>query len=73
MGDFIFNDETKDTGIFQIKLNDDGKMQYYFIPAKEENEYTQILYDNEKYRVIQNMNSWSHNANINKDGEITEK
>lgn len=73
LGDFIFNDETKDTGIFQIKLNDDGKMQYYFIPAKEENEYTQILYDNEKYRVIQNMNSWSHNANINKDGEITEK
>ena len=73
LGDFIFNDETKDTGIFQIKLNDDGKMDYYFIPAKEENEYTKLLYDDEKQRVINNMNSWSGNASINKEGKITEK
>lgn len=73
LGDFIFNDETKDTGIFQIKLNDDGNMDYYFIPAKEENEYTKLLYDDEKQRVINNMNSWSGNASINKEGKITEK
>lgn len=73
LGDFIFNNETKDTGIFQIKLNDNGEMQYYFIPAKQENEYTKLLYDNERERVINNINSWSHNATINKDGEITEK
>ena len=73
LGDFIFNDETKDTGIFQIKLNDDGNMEYYFIPAKEENEYTKLLYDDEKQRVINNMNSWSGNASINKEGKITEK
>lgn len=73
LGDFIFNDETKDTGIFQIKLNDDGNMEYYFIPAKEENEYTKLLYDDEKQRVINNMNTWSGNASINKEGKITEK
>ncbi len=73
LGDFIFNDETKDTGIFQIKFADDGKMSYYFIPAKEENEYTKILYDDEKQRVIDNMNSWSNNSTIDKDGKITEK
>ena len=73
LGDFIFNDETKDTGIFQIKLNNDGNMDYYFIPAKEENEYTKLLYDDEKQRVINNMNSWSGNASINKEGKITEK
>jgi poly-gamma-glutamate synthesis protein (capsule biosynthesis protein) len=73
LGDFIFNDETKDTGIFQIKFDDDGKMSYYFIPAKEENEYTKILYDDEKQRVIDNMNSWSNNSTIDKDGKITEK
>lgn len=73
LGDFIFNDETKDTGIFQIKVNDNGNMDYYFIPAKEENEYTKLLYDDEKQRVINNMNSWSGNATINKEGKITEK
>ena len=73
LGDFIFNDETKDTGIFQIKLNNDGLMDYYFIPAYESNEYTKLLYDNEKQRVINNMNSWSINAIIDSEGKITEK
>lgn len=73
LGDFIFNDETKDTGIFQIKLNNDGLLEYYFIPAYESNEYTKLLYDNEKQRVINNMNSWSINAIINNEGKITEK
>lgn len=73
LGDFIFNDETKDTGIFQIKINNDGLMEYYFIPAYESNEYTKLLYDNEKQRVINNMNSWSINAIINNEGKITEK
>ena len=73
LGDFIFNDETKDTGIFQIKINNDGLMEYYFIPAYESNEYTKLLYDNDKQRVINNMNSWSINAIINNEGKITEK
>lgn len=73
LGDFIFNNETKDTGIFQIKLNDNGLMDYSFIPAKEENEYTKILYNDEKQRVINNMNIWSINASIDNNGIITEK
>ena len=73
LGDFIFNDETKDTGIFQIKLNNDGNMDYYFIPAKEHDEYTELLYDEEKERVIKNMNVWNINAIIDNDGKITQK
>ena len=73
LGDFIFNDETKDTGIFQIKLNTNGIMEYYFIPALESNEYTQILKGNEKQRVINEMNTWSINAIINESGKIEEK
>jgi len=72
LGDFIFNDETKDTGIFQIKLNNDGNMEYYFIPALEQDEYTRILDGDERERVINNMNKWSINASINKDGKIEE-
>ena len=33
LGDFIFNDEDKDTGILQIAINNNGSMNYYFIPA----------------------------------------
>ena len=70
LGDFIFNNETKDTGIFQIKLNNDGNMEYYFIPAYEQNEYTKILEGEEKARVIKQMNSWSINITIDENGKI---
>ena len=73
LGDFIFNNETKDTGIFQIKLDKSGKMSYYFIPALESGEYTKLLDGDEKLDVIKKMNSWSVNAIINEDGKIEEK
>ena len=48
-------------------------MEYYFIPAYEANEYTKLLYDHEKQRVIDNMNKWSTNAKIDNTGKISEK
>ena len=71
LGDFIFNNETKDTGIFQMKINNNGSLEYYFIPAYESGEYTKLLTDSEKERVIKNMNSWSRNATIDNTGKIT--
>jgi len=71
LGDFIFNNETKDTGIFQIKMSNDGNLEYYFIPCLEKGEYTKTLDGDEKQRVIKNMNSWSINATIDKNGKIT--
>ena len=72
LGDFIFNNETKDTGIFQIKMTKDGDLSYYFIPCLEKDEYTKVLKGEEKQRVITNMNTWSINASINESGEIKE-
>jgi len=72
LGDFIFNHETKDTGIFQIKMSKDGKLEYYFIPCLEKDKYTKILEGEEKQRVIKNMNSWSINVNIDENGKITQ-
>ena len=48
-------------------------MDYYFIPALEQNEYTKLLDGEEKQRVINNMNSWSINVIIDKEGKIEEK
>ena len=70
LGNFIFNPLEIDTAIFQIELNNDGSMKYKIIPALQKNEYTDILTDSEKERVINNMNSWSRNAKIDKDGYI---
>lgn len=73
LGDFIFNNETKDTGIFQIKLHNNGEMEYYFLPAYESKEYTYLLEGEEKQRVVNEMNSWGINTNIDKNGKITTK
>ena len=73
LGDFIFNNETKDTGIFQIKMKFNKDLEYYFIPCLEKDEYTKTLEGTEKQRVINNMISWSINANIDKDGKVTKK
>lgn len=70
LGDFIFNNETKDTGIFQIRIKENKEIEYYFIPAYESNEYTKILEGTEKERVINNMNTWSKNAKIEENGKI---
>ncbi len=70
LGDFIFNGNTEDTAIFQIKLNYDGTMNYYIIPALQKNKYTSILEGNEKQRIINDLNKWSINASIGNDGKI---
>ena len=72
LGDFIFNDETKDTGVFQIKLDSKGNMSYYFVSALESDEYTKILSGDDKLSVINKMNKWSVNAIIDEDGKIEE-
>lgn len=70
LGDFIFNNETKDTGIFTLNIDDNGVMSYKFLPCKEENEYTYLLKDNDKLSVINKIKSWSINVNIDEDGNI---
>lgn len=72
LGDFIFNNETKDTGIFQIKISRDGDVSYYFLPCLEDREYTYLLNGSDAFRVISDINSWSINAKIDEDGKISE-
>ena len=47
-----------------------SELEYYFIPAYQSNEYTKLLHDSDKQRVINNMNSWSINAKINDNNKI---
>ena len=71
LGDFIFNNETKDTAIFQLKIDSNGNFTYYFLPCKEENEYTSLLTGSEQVRVLNKIRNLSPNITINEAGEIT--
>ena len=70
IGDFIFNHETKDTGIFQIKIDNDGNLKYYFIPCKQKDKYTYLLNDAEQIRVLNKMRDLSPNIAITEIGEF---
>ena len=72
LGDFIFNRETKDTGILSVTLNNSGNLTYKFIPCKQEDYKTSLLYNTEKERVLNNMNTYSTNTILSSDGTITE-
>jgi poly-gamma-glutamate synthesis protein (capsule biosynthesis protein) len=73
LGDFIFNGLKEETAMFQIKLKEDGSMDYYIIPALQNNCYTDFLKDEEKQSLINKILSWSINTNIDSDGKITKK
>lgn len=73
LGDFIFNNETKDTAIFQFKINDDGRLDYYLIPCKESKEYTYLLEEQEKIRVLNFMRRLSPNIVVDDDGKFYSK
>lgn len=72
IGDFIFNHETKDTGIFQLKIDNEGNFKYYFLPCKQHDKYTYLLENEEKIRVLNKMRKLSPNITITDDGEIIE-
>ncbi|MBQ6538957.1 MAG: CapA family protein [Bacilli bacterium] len=73
LGNFLFNDLKVDTAIYKVILNDDGTMEYYMIPALQENSSTKLLSGSEKQRVINDINSWSINAYLDKNGKIEKK
>ena len=66
----MFNNETIDTALFKIVLNNNGEMQYYIIPALQKKSSTDLLEGDEKIRVINDINSWSINAIIDENGKI---
>jgi len=73
LGDFIFNNETKDTAIFQMQITDNGELKYQFIPCKEEDEYTYLLKDSEKTRVLNKIAKLSPNITFDENGYFHKK
>ena len=70
LGDFIFNRETKDTGILNVTISDDGNMSYEFVPCFQSNFKTTLLTGADKLDVINDMRSYSINTTFDDDGKF---
>ena len=70
LGDFIFNRETKDTGILNVTINNEGNMDYEFIPCFQNDFKTVLLNGDDKLRVINNMRDYSINTTFDDDGKF---
>lgn len=74
LGDFIFNDETEDTGILQIKFLAEGGVKFYFLPGQQKSVFTSLLSGDARTSKINQILSWDgSNAKILADGEIVAK
>ena len=73
LGDFIFNRESKETGILNVKINSSGELKYQFIPCYQHDYKTTLLKDEEKTITLDNMEKWSVNAKFNDNGDIEKK
>ena len=74
LGDFIFNNEDKDTMIFKFTIDNEAKFRYYLIPAHQKDEFTDILKGKDRQQVLNNIVNYSDNKiNISENGEVLKK
>ena len=72
LGNFLFNNLDTDTALFQVKMDQDGNMEYYILPALQSNYQTSLLEDGaKKQQIINDINSWSINAHLDETGKIS--
>lgn len=72
LGNFLFNGSDTDTALFQVRMDQDGNMEYYILPALQTNYQTILLDDDaKKQQIIDDINSWSINAHLDPTGKIT--
>lgn len=70
LGNFLFNQATVETALFQAILDNNGTFTYKMLPALQKDCFTDIASGNLKKKIINDLNSWSINAYIDEDGNI---
>ncbi len=73
LGNFLFNAKTIDTGILEINILNDGTPEYKFIPAIQENCYTQVVNGDEKARILSFMENLSIGVEFDSKGTFSEQ
>ncbi|MGN0341396.1 MAG: CapA family protein [Roseburia sp.] len=71
LGNFWFSSETLDTGIAQVRIQQDGTILFRFIPCLQEGYETSLVTDStEKQRVLDFMESISTDVSYDADGYV---
>lgn len=73
LGNFIFNDQSVDTGILTWNLDKEGQSTFFFLPGLQKNCYTSIVENKEASDLYERMTNWSIHAAFLEDGQIVEK
>ncbi|MCI5621945.1 MAG: CapA family protein [Lachnospiraceae bacterium] len=71
LGNFWFSSETLDTGIAQVRIQEDGTIRFRFIPCLQQEYKTSLVTDaTEKQRVLDFMESISTDVSYDADGYV---
>ena len=73
LGNFIFNDESVDTGILKWELSDLGESRFYFYPGLQSDCYTKEVTGDSALNLYNKMTNWSVNTSFLETGQIIEK
>ena len=68
LGNYWFNSKPLDTALLKVVAGADGVETVQIIPARQENCSTSMLYDGEKQRVLNYLQSLSPNITLDADG-----
>ena len=73
LGNFLFNESTIDTALFEFKITESGEIEYYMLPAIQTNYKTELVEGSKKTQIIRDLNSWSINVKLNENGKLEKK
>lgn len=73
LGNFWFNHKTLDTGISQVVIDNEGNIQFRFLPCVQTGCRTYMAEDEERQGIIDYMNSIAGDAYIDETGLVTEQ
>lgn len=71
LGNYWFNSKPLDTALLKVVVEKEGVKAVQMIPARQENCSTSMLYEGEKQRVLDYLQSLSPNVMLDADGYMT--
>lgn len=71
VGNYWFNSSTLDTCLVKVTLKDGAMQSFQFLPARQSDCYTKLLYGAEKEAVLQYMRGISPTVGIDGEGYVT--
>lgn len=72
LGNFWFNNSTRDSAMLKLYLDPDGAVKVQLLPAMDKDTFTYLLKGKEKSDYYDFMQSLSFNTAIDNDGYVTE-